>query len=77
MRNLDLYRKTKVSPYNHAVGNQPATVLTNSESNIFRYSMDMEILSTRNVTVQTMICSLVLQTAQKSLLSLLFMVHSS
>ena len=42
-----------------------------------RYSsMDMETFPTSNVAVQTMIWSLLLQTAQKSLLSLLFMVNS-
>uniref|UniRef100_M1CRV3 Calsequestrin n=1 Tax=Solanum tuberosum TaxID=4113 RepID=M1CRV3_SOLTU len=36
----------------------------------------METFPTSNVAVQTMICSLLLPTAQKSLLSLLFMVNS-
>ncbi|XP_027773182.1 acidic leucine-rich nuclear phosphoprotein 32 family member B-like isoform X1 [Solanum pennellii] len=37
--------------------------------------MDMETFPTSNVAVQTMICSLLLQTAQKSLLSLLLMIE--
>nr|XP_025887401.1 calsequestrin-1-like isoform X1 [Solanum lycopersicum] len=37
--------------------------------------MDMETFPTSNVAVQTMIWSLLLQTAQKSLLSLLFMIE--